>query len=173
MAKAQQGDRSAYEMLLRACIPMIRRVARGRGVASDRLDDVVQDVLMTVHRARHTYEPERSFTAWLVTIAQRRAIDLQRRTGRADRREVHAPIAYDNYAEPGRDDPGAELDYAAGLGEALDLLPPGQREAIEALAVRQLSLEEASRLSGRSKGALKVNMHRALKTLRAHFGGAA
>ena len=54
----------------------------------------------------------------------------------------------------------------------MDDLPDGQREAIEALALRQLSLDEASLLTGKSKGALKVNMHRALKTLRARFGGA-
>ena len=58
----------------------------------------------------------------------------------------------------------------ATIQEAVDQLPQGQREAIETLALRQLSLEEASRLTGKTKGALKVNMHRALKALRARFG---
>ena len=39
------------------------------------------------------------------------------------------------------------------------------------LALRQLSLSEGSALTGKTKGALKVNMHRALNTLRARFGG--
>ena len=43
MVAAQAGDRTAYETLLRDCIPFIQRVARGQGVPSDFVDDVVQD----------------------------------------------------------------------------------------------------------------------------------
>ena len=70
MVAAQAGDRAAYETLLRDCIPFIKRVARGQGVQPDFIDDVVQETLVTVHRARQTYDPNRSFTAWLRTIAQ-------------------------------------------------------------------------------------------------------
>ena len=173
MAAAQSGDRLAYERLLRECAPLIRRVARRQGVQGDRVDDVVQEVLLTVHRARHTYDPARSFTAWLCTIAQRRAIDALRHRGRQDRREVHAPFAYENHPEEAT---GLERDLALdgqgpALQAAIDQLPPGQREAIQVLALRQLSLEEAAGATGKTKGALKVNMHRALNSLRARFGG--
>ncbi len=57
------------------------------------------------------------------------------------------------------------------MRDAVEQLPPGQREAVEALALRQLSLDEASLATGKTKGALKVNMHRALNALRARFGG--
>src|SRR5690348_4626287 len=67
MADAQCGDGTAYAVLLRECVPLIRSVA-ARRVPSDRIDDVVQDTLLTVHRARQTYDPARSFTAWLCTI---------------------------------------------------------------------------------------------------------
>ncbi len=171
MAAAQAGDKAAYGRLLRECTPLIRRVVR-RGMQPDRVDDVVQDVLLTIHRARQTYDPARSFSAWVVTIAQRRAIDLLRQRGRHDRREVYAPIEYEGYS-------GDEVDHdrdATGeqqgklLEAALSSLPPGQRQAIEALALRQLSLDEAADQTGKSKGALKVNMHRALKSLRERFG---
>ena len=74
MASAQGGDRAAYEALLRECVPLVQRVARGQGVRGPQVDDVVQDVLLTLHRARQTYDPAQSFTAWLRTIAKRRAI---------------------------------------------------------------------------------------------------
>lgn len=172
MAAAQAGDRVAYARLLRECTPLIRRVVR-RGLAPDRVDDVVQDVLLTIHRARHTYDPARSFSAWVVTISQRRAIDLLRHRGRHDRREVHAPVAYESFADD-RVDPAREtaLDRnASTLEAALSSLPPRQREAIEALALRQMTLDEASDATGTSKGALKVSLHRALKSLRERFGG--
>ena len=100
MVAAQAGDRAAYETLLRDCIPFIKQVARGQGIRPDLIDDVVQETLLTVHRARQTYDPNRSFTAWLRTIAQRRAIDVLRRVGRTRTREVYAPLAYENHSDP-------------------------------------------------------------------------
>ena len=100
MVAAQAGDRAAYETLLRDCIPSIKRVARGQGIRPDLIDDVVQETLLTVHRARQTYDPNRSFTAWLRTIAQRRAIDVLRRVGRTRTREVYAPLGYENHSDP-------------------------------------------------------------------------
>ena len=45
------------------------------------------------------------------------------------------------------------------------------REAIELVKLREMSLDEASRASGKSVAALKVNVHRALKALRARLKG--
>jgi RNA polymerase sigma-70 factor (ECF subfamily) len=168
MAAAQAGDRGAYEALLRDCVPLIKAIAGRQGVPPDRSDDVVQDVLLTVHRARHTYDPARSFTAWLRVITERRAIDLLRHLRRRDARELHVPLAFeaypDEYADPAR---GVESADAAGrINEALATLPPRQREAVEALVLKEQSLTEAAAATRRTKVALKVNLHRALKALR-------
>jgi RNA polymerase sigma-70 factor (ECF subfamily) len=168
MAAAQAGDRAAYEMLLRDCVPFIKGVARRQGVMGDRVDDVVQEVLLTIHRARQTYDPARSFTAWLRVIAERRAIDLLRQTGRQGAREVHAPLAAENYAD-GSADPAGGLDHAddtGRIGQALASLPARQREAVQYLVLEEQSLAEASARTRRTKGSLKVNLHRALKALR-------
>jgi RNA polymerase sigma-70 factor (ECF subfamily) len=172
MAQAQGGDRAAYNALLHEIVPLIARIARRQGVDGAAVDDVVQEVLSSIHRARHTYDPSRSFMAWTTTIAQRRAIDILRRASRHSSREAHAPIAYENYAEPGMepDRPLDEAERARALGEAIAGLSDGQREAVEHLAIRELSLAEASRLTGKSKGALKVNLHRAMKALRIRLG---
>lgn len=137
MASAQTGDRAAYDALLRDCVPVIRAVARGRGVPPEAIDDVVQETLLTVHRARHTYDPSRPFRAWLRTIAERRAIDLLRRQGRQRSREVHDEIAYETHPAAAQA-PVAEVD--AGLRQAIDGLPEGQRQAIEELTLKDRSL---------------------------------
>lgn len=175
MAAAQGGDRVAYERLLRETTPFVRRIARFQRVHPDAIDDVVQEVLLTVHRARQTYDPTCSFSAWLAAIAQRRSIDVLRRDGRKGRREMHEPIAYENHPDPAAAWPeeGTADMRAVSVKAAVDGLPAGQREAIEILAMRQMSLDEAARLTGKSKGALKVNMHRALHSLRTRFGGGA
>lgn len=168
MAAAQTGDRGAYEALLRDCVPLIKATAARQGVPPDRSDDVVQDVLLTVHRVRHTYDPARSFTAWLRVITERRAIDLLRHVRRRDARELHVPLAFeaypDEHADPAR---GIESADAAGrINEALATLPPRQREAVEALVLKEQSLTEAAAATRRTRVALKVNLHRALKALR-------
>jgi RNA polymerase sigma factor (sigma-70 family) len=173
MAAAQGGDRAAYEALLRDCVPLIRVFAARKGVPADCIDDVIQDVLLTVHRARQTYDPARSFTAWLRIIAERRAIDLLRRSGRQRAREIHAPLAFESYP-----DESPDLAYRPETGagsslvkKALAALPARQREAVQILVLEERSLAEAAVATGGSKGALKVNLHRALKALRARFAG--
>ena len=158
MAAAQTGDRAAYETVLRDCVPLVKRIARAQGAAPDFLDDVVQDVLITLHGARATYDPTRSFVAWLTAITQRRTIDILRKHGRRGAREIHAPLAFETHPAP--DNPAQ-----------IATLPEGQREAVEALALEEFSLEDASKSTGRTKTALKVNLHRAIKTLRARLGG--
>jgi RNA polymerase sigma factor (sigma-70 family) len=168
MAAAQTGDRVAYERLLRDCVSFIVGVARRQGVPFDRTDDVVQEVLLTVHRARATYDPRRSFSAWLGVIVERRAIDILRQMHRRGAREVHAPLAYESHTDE-------TVDLSAGIehqekikriGAALAELPRPQREAVRHLMLDEKSLDDTAVLTGRSKGSLKVNLHRALNALR-------
>ncbi|RDD83780.1 RNA polymerase sigma factor [Dyella tabacisoli] len=167
MAAAQAGDRRAYERLLADSVALIRAVARRQGVAVDLLDDVVQETLLTVHRVRHTYDPMRSYDAWLAAIAGRRAIDALRSHGRRDRREMFDSEALESYPDSGDASTETErIEQARYLREAIAELPPGQREAVEQLGLKERSLAEAAEHTGRNTGALKVNLHRALKALR-------
>jgi RNA polymerase sigma factor (sigma-70 family) len=173
MAAAQRGDRVAYEKLLRDCVPFIAGVARRRGVPPDRSDDVVQETLLTIHRARATYDPQRSFDAWLRVIAERRAVDVLRQAHRHGAREVHAPLAYEGHADAGVNlAAGIERDEKAGwVQSAVAELPERQREAVRHLMLEEKSLDDAAVSTGRSKGSLKVNLHRALKALRLKIDG--
>jgi RNA polymerase sigma factor (sigma-70 family) len=170
MAAAQDGDRSAYEQLLREIVPFIRSVALRQHRAPDRVDDVVQEVLLTLHRIRHTYDPSRPFEHWLATIARRRSIDFLRRRMRIDAAEATDELAYETFADPRTKRESERRDWAPGLGAAIAELPKGQREAIELLKLREMSLAEASRMTGKSIGALKVNVHRAIKALKSRLG---
>ena len=57
------------------------------------------------------------------------------------------------------------------IAEALDRLPPGQREAVRLTKIEGLSLKEASAASGMSVAALKIATHRAIQRLRRFFSG--
>ncbi|MFC3650648.1 RNA polymerase sigma factor [Dyella humi] len=172
MGAAQAGDQRAYTRVLADSVALIRAVARRQGVAVDALDDVVQETLLTVHRVRHTFDPTRSYNAWLSAIAARRAIDVLRSHGRREHREVHDEFAFDTHADRDDASAGAERHQEAQrLRKAIDTLPAGQREAVEQLGLKERSLAEAAERTGRNTGALKVNLHRALKTLRDRLHG--
>ena len=171
MGSAQAGDRAVYEALLRECVPLIKAIAARQGVPADLIDDLVQDVLLTIHRARQTFDPARTFTGWLRVIAERRAVDLLRRVGRQRAREIHSQLAFESYADESADRT-ASARAAVGssrLHAALAMLPERQREAVQVLVLQDQSLAEAAIVTRRSKGALKVNLHRALKALRGMF----
>lgn len=171
MAAAQDGDRAAYDRLLREILPFLRAVVAAHHRRPDRLEDVVQDVLLTLHRVRHTYDPARPVRPWLAAIARRRSIDALRRRGRTDAMEVADDLAYETFADPAANREIEVAQNTAGLSGAIAGLPPSQREAVELLKLKEMSLAEASLVSGKSTTALKVNVHRAIKALRAQLTG--
>jgi RNA polymerase sigma-70 factor (ECF subfamily) len=165
LTAAQKGDAAAYRLFLTSVTPFIGSVVRNRGISAD-VDDVVQDVLLTIHRIRHTYEPGRPVKPWLAAIAGRRAIDAMRRRGRSSGREVHNHHAYETFADPDANN-GEAVDTASELARMTSGLSPGQKEALDLVKMKELSLTEASAVSGKSVASLKVNIHRAIRKMRA------
>lgn len=168
MAHAQDGDRSAYQRLLQEITPYLRSLAARRHRDPSDIEDAVQDILLTVHAIRHTFDPTRPFGPWLVTIANRRFIDRLRRQGRRRDRETPLMPEHETFAEP-----QANLEETPDrheLEKAIAELSPMQRKAIQLLKLKEMSLKEASTASGMSIAALKVNVHRAVKSLRKILG---
>jgi len=167
MAAAQLGDQANYTRLLCEVTPILRRLARlgwPMGSPAD-IEDVVQDTLLTLHLIRHTYDPTRPFMPWLMAILRRRLVDGVRRRSRTDRKELVIGALDVTFAvEPTNDTYETPVDTET-LGKAIASLPQGQRQAIELLKQREMSLKEASAATGMSIAALKVATHRALKRL--------
>jgi RNA polymerase sigma-70 factor (ECF subfamily) len=167
MARAQDGDRQAYRTLLHDITPWLRALASRCFRERCDVEDAVQDVLLTVHAIRHTYDPGRPFGPWLAAIANRRIIDRLRRCTRAWSREVELSAEHETFSPDAANSPveNAPADEAA-LHAAITALPRDQREAISLLKLNEMSLKEAAQASGRSVSALKVATHRAIKSLR-------
>ncbi len=168
LAAAQSGNAEAYRGFLRAIIPFVRGIARRRCWSEDMADDVVQDVLLTVDRVRHTYQPGRPVKPWLAAIVVRRSIDAARKRGRIGRREIFNEAAYETFADPSAKEP-LDADASRTLARLTEGLPSGQKEAIDLVKIREMTLAEASLASGQSIASLKVNIHRAMKKLRLNF----
>lgn len=168
MSAAQAGDGNAYLTLLQEITPRVRRtILRRRGDrASADLEDLVQDVLLSVHVARVSYDPGRPFLPWLLAIVRHRLADGARRYARRTAHEVQVEDLDVTFAALATNPPSESPGDAQALRAAIDILPRRQRQAVELLKLRELSLKEAAAATGMSVGALKVATHRAVAALR-------
>ena len=172
MRAAQAGDRGAYSELLSAVVPLVQETVRHRFVflQSHDIDDLAQDILLSLHVARATYDPARPFLPWLMAIARNRMADSARRYARRAANEVPSEQPPETFL--GQDANVSTSGYgdAEALAQAMTKLPRSQRHAIELLKLREMSLKEAAAASGTSIGALKVSVHRGMLALRRALG---
>ena len=90
MLRAQRGDAEAYTELLELSSEMISSYLSRRINDKSAVEDVVQDVLLSIHRARHTFQVSQPFEPWLYAITKRRFIDYLRKSMSSGARELLA-----------------------------------------------------------------------------------
>lgn len=160
--RLRRGDLAAFDALYarydRRLYGYVRRmVGDGGGV-----DDLFQDILLTVLRDR-TYDPARGrFAAWLFMVARNRCLAEQRRehTREAlrDQARVHlepaSPAAPDAHGEAGR------------VHAAIATLPEPQRQLLLLKQVGELTYREIADLLGVAEGTIKSRLHAATAAFR-------
>lgn len=147
-------------------MPLLRQQVRRTWRSPQDADDIVQDVLLSLHAVRHTYDPARPFVPWLLSITRRRIADAAQRSSIRFRREIAADVLPETFSGDRAKIEQETRDAQASIRQALAGLTTEQREAVELLKVQGLSLKEASAVTGRSVASLKAHVHRALKALR-------
>jgi len=140
------------------------------GVRRDDCQDVVQNVLMVVHRKLHTYDGRAPLRAWLYGICAKEASVHRRRAW--VRREQ--PVAADAMPGPQLAGPGDDPERAAQareeharLAAMLDELDPDKRAALVMYEVEERSCEEIAALQGVPVGTVHSRLHAARKSFRA------
>lgn len=175
MVDAQKGDPVAYRALLTDIHPVIHRFVSSKIKKYDsEVDDLVQDILMSIHRSRATFHSSRSFSAWMFAISRHKVIDFYRRKGvrqevsidQLDEKELQTKLsAEDPFHLKNLENSHEELI------SAVEKLPEKQKEALKLTKIEGLSTEEAAQKIGVSAGALRVRVHRAYETLRSSLKG--
>lgn len=161
------GDEAGFATLWRELHPRLLRYLRSRG--DDAADDLAAETWMHVVRGLPTFQGEfADFRAWLFTIARHRAVDQ----GRARTRGLTLVSVADPAGSGGRlpSAPSAEQEVAENDATAAALrlvatLPPTQAEMVILRVVAGLDVAEVARLMGKRPGAVRVGVHRGLKTL--------
>lgn len=158
MAAAQDGHGGAYQRLLTEISEWLQRYFQRR-LPPGEVDDAVQETLLAVHRRRHTYDPRYPLGVWLSAIARRKWIDQLRSLGRRATEDLSDEISVGDHEHA--------VTSASVLARLLDELRPAQAQAIMLVKLQGYSIEEASRETGQSQSAVKMNIHRGLSRLTA------
>lgn len=162
MSRAQAGDGGSYRRLLEEITPYLRSIMARQHRDGCDVEDGVQDVLLTVHAIRASYDPSRPFGPWLVAIAKRRSVDHLRRRMRRRARETRLTEAHESVSDVHQPQDGLQI---RDLATAIEKLPERQKQAIRLMKLQEMSLAEAAAVSSLSVGSLKVATHRAIKRL--------
>ncbi len=161
MVSAQQGNESDYRLLLSELGEVINHYLRSRFGRHHFIEDCVQDSLIAIHQARHTYDSRRKFRPWMFAIVRHKTIDSLRQQ-RSQQRviEEHGSELLSGQAS------NAELDDNISSGLLLDALSGQHREALTLTKLVGLSTAEAAARLNISESALKVRVHRAIGKLK-------
>jgi len=149
-----------------ACIPSLRRYARGLTSQRDRADDLVQDTLERAWRKFSMWQQRGAVRAWMFGIMHNLFIDLVR-----SQRSTPEDSAGDDLPDaPARATQSDRLELR-DLDRALQRLPIEQREVLLLVGVEELSYHDAARVLGVPIGTVMSRLSRARERLRAELEG--
>jgi len=162
MGQALGGDSRAYAALLQQSTRHLHALLARKIAPHDR-DDVVQDILLALHKARHTYDSARPFLPWLMAIARYRLHDHWRAYYRHNSQNMDN---IDDHAENLGHDVTESIETHEELRRGMAALSAKQRAIIEQMYGKDRSVQEVATNLGMNLSAVKVAAHRAYKALR-------
>lgn len=160
MQRAQTGEHDAYNTLLTEIDGAIEAYIRANFGNIPTLEDCVQECLLAIHSARHTYDQSRLFRPWLFVIVRHKTIDVLRRI-RPD--EKHASAELPEHVLGSTD--MTHLERMIDGKILLKKLKPEQQQAIALTKYAGMTTLEAAKVVGINESALKARLRRSLKAL--------
>ena len=163
MRQALAGDQRAYAELLRETARFLRPFLSRRLNADGEVDDLLQEILVSIHKARHTYNGLRPYKPWAYAIAKFRLQD-HLRMHYADRLRQAEDIAeLENILHA--DVTETAIDYES-ISREIEKLPEKQSTILRLMHRDGYTAKEAAQNMGMNESAVKVAAHRAYKILR-------
>jgi RNA polymerase sigma-70 factor, ECF subfamily len=163
MRASQNGDKRAYAELLRESARLLRPWLARRLSFESEVDDLLQEILISIHKARHTYDGRRPYRPWVYAIARFRLQDYLR-AHYADQLR-HAVDIGDLENILHEDVTESPIDYESISGE-VQKLPGKQATILQLMHQEGYTAKEVAAKLGMTESAVKVAAHRAYKVLR-------
>ncbi len=159
-----QGETGAFEELLTRYQKMVAGIAWRFGFRREDIEDIVSEVFIKAYRNLGRYRPDHPFSTWLYRLAANHTVDHTRRA-RKERGRTELP----EQLPDGGPGPRRELELgerASLVRTAVSELKPHYREAILAVYVEGLKVEQAARVLGVPEGTVKTRLMRGREALR-------
>ena len=162
--KAQGGDKAAYNNLLREIAPYIKNYILRSLANPEWADDIVQEVLISVHKSLNTYSSDRPFKPWLMAIINFRRTDYLRKHYNS-RQNMQTTLDDYDFQKMHVTNPEHAGEYK-DVEAALQSLPENQRKVFEMIKIQGYSAKEVANEMGMSVSAVKVSAHRTMNKLK-------
>ncbi len=160
---SQKGDKRAYTQLLTEISQYIKALI-SRGISdTDALDDITQEVLISVHKSLKTYSPDKAFKPWLNAIIQFRKTDFLRKYYATHQDKV-ASLDILEFSRKNVTEPSVSGELR-DIENALQRLPNKQRQIFMRVKIEGYSIAEVAKEMNMRESAVKVSAHRAMKKL--------
>ena len=156
------GNSVDYQQFLTELARYLRGFLRRKLSAyQDDIEDIVQEILLAVHNARHTWRPADPLSAWIHGITRYKLADYLRSRYRHNTTTITLEPEDNLFATEADESEQAERD----IGQLLQQLPEKQRSAIQHVKLEGMTVAETAKLTGLSESAVKVSIHRGIKAL--------
>ncbi|WP_242511934.1 sigma-70 family RNA polymerase sigma factor [Rhodobaculum claviforme] len=156
-------DEVAFAQLFGHFAPRIKGFLMRSGAGEALAEECAQEVMATVWRKAHLFDPTRASVAtWIFTVARNRRIDALRK----QRRPEPEDLGWGPEPEPDQADVMELQQESARLAEAIAQLPRNQRDLIEQAFFGELSHSEIAAQTGLPLGTIKSRIRLALDRLR-------
>jgi RNA polymerase sigma-70 factor (ECF subfamily) len=163
MQRSLNGDTQAYAELLKETARLLRPYLSKRIYASAEVDDVLQEILISIHKARHTYDGQRPYKPWMFAIAKFRLQD-HLRAHYADHLHDAEDLSELEEMLP-EDVTETDFNYES-ISAEVDKLPEKQATILRLMHQQGYTAKEVAEKIGMNESAVKVAAHRAYKILR-------
>jgi RNA polymerase sigma-70 factor, ECF subfamily len=171
MDRYAAGDDAAFAQVYDTLAPRLYGYLVRQTREVPRAEDLLQQTMLQIHRARSSFIAGAEVTPWAFAIARRLLVDSVRR-GRREALGVEGEPDPGASPEPLADEWVAARDLAKRVDSVLAKLPQSQRQAFELIKNEGLSVAEAAQVLGTTVAAVKLRAHRAYEALRVALGDA-
>ena len=162
MSRYQQADATAVSILIKTLSPQLYRFFASQMGSMTDAEDMLQELWLRIHRARHSYRPGEPVLPWVYAIARCVRTDRYRQRRRIESRETAVAALPEISKHQSPSSPLPFEDLVAPLSER-------QRTVLTMLKVNDMSIEEVAHATASTIGAVKQDAHRAYERLRRLF----
>ena len=163
MRQSLEGNNRAYAVLLQETSRLLHAYLAKRLSTTNEVDDLLQEILISIHKARHTYDGKRPYKPWVYAIAKFRLHDyLRAHYSDHLRYAINLSEVEESFPEHVTESP---ISYESISGE-IQKLPEKQATILQLMHQEGYTAKEVAKKIGMKESAVKVAAHRAYKFLR-------